>query len=230
MKKMIIVHDLGRFRRENPSLKHQDAILPPQGKDFGRDLFGHKVKKFEAHVTVNSNATGEKKFEPVKDKDGSVVDYKNVRLAGYLSVFRGPDGGDRDGEYIKTGAYKETLERFKTNPVMLKDHRNQTDSIAGSFDVVREDDKGLWVEGNLSHSPENRHARFLVAEGHLKTLSIGGIFHYEEDGRGIFKVDLFEGSLVAVPADPDAIVSTRDFTEEDVKRYKNFLPVKTDRD
>ena len=113
------------------------------------------------------------------------------------------------------------------NPVLLKDHRNSTDHMMGSFSQAKETPDGLAVSGDLVNSPEARHQRFLIAEGHLKTLSIGGIFHYKEDGRGIFRVDLFEGSLTPVPADPEAIVSVRSIDEDDIKRFKRFSGLET---
>ena len=64
-----------------------------------------------------------------------------------------------------------------------------------------------------------RDTRFKVAEGHLKTLSMGGLFHYKEDGRGIFKVDLWEGSLTPIPANPDATFSVRSLTDDE----KHFI-------
>ena len=87
---------------------------------------------------------------------------------------------------------------------MLIDHENSTRSLAGSYTEIREDDMGLYVEGKLSNAPELATVRTLIAEGHLKTLSIGGMFYYEEDGKGIAQVDLMEISLVAIPMNPDA--------------------------
>jgi hypothetical protein len=62
--------------------------------------------------------------------------------------------------------------------------------------------------------------RFKVAEGVLKCLSMGGIFYYREDKRGIFKVALWEGSLTPIPANPDAIVSVRSLTDIEVKKVE----------
>lgn len=87
---------------------------------------------------------------------------------------------------------------------MLIDHENSVRNIAGSYAKMEEDDKGLLVEGRLSNAPELSTVRALVAEGHLKTLSIGGLFYYEADGKAISQVDLLEVSLVAIPMNPDA--------------------------
>jgi HK97 family phage prohead protease len=96
-----------------------------------------------------------------------------------------------------------------TNPVMLIDHRMSVENIAGHYTIVREDDRGLFVQGQVSNSPHMKHARFALMEKSLRTLSIGGIWVYEPDGRTISKAYLFEISLVAVPANPDAIIQAR---------------------
>ena len=178
-----------------------------------------KVLHFDA--TVELEVPDVKKIQVIKDGE-KVVDYRDVSIRGYLSTFANALKADRDGEYVMPGAFEETLKRFRTNPVMLIDHRNAVGNIAGSFTTAEEDAKGLYVEGMLSNAPGNIDVRFKLVERHLKTMSIGGIFHFSEDRRGIFKVDLFEGSLVAVPSNPEAIVSVREATEQEIKRA-NFL-------
>ena len=87
---------------------------------------------------------------------------------------------------------------------MLIDHENSVNNIAGSYTRVEEDENGLYLEGKISNAPELATVRMLIAEGHLQTLSIGGMFYYEDDGKAISEVDLFEVSLVAIPMNPDA--------------------------
>lgn len=178
-----------------------------------------KLMRWDAQIDLASQDT--KKFDTVKDGD-RVVDYQNVTLKGYLSTFKTTTESDRDGDYVDEGAFTETIRKFMKNPVLLVNHRNEVQSLAGSFTVVKEDKRGLYVEAMLSNSQsENmKDVRAKVAEGHLRTLSMGGIFHYKEDGRGIFKVDLWEGSLTPIPANPDAIFSTRELTEHEMKKVQ----------
>lgn len=179
-----------------------------------------RAKLFAVRTQVQLQDGDGKGFEPVKDESGEVCDYRNVRIKGYLSTWRETTAADRDGDAVEKGAFTETIPMFMRNPVMLLNHRNSTENICGSFTVVREDDRGLYVEGTLSNAATDdlRRVRCLVAEGHLRTLSMGGMFYYREDGRSIFKVSLWEGSLVAIPANPDAIVSTRALTSDEEKR------------
>jgi HK97 family phage prohead protease len=172
------------------------------------------VKRFHADVELELDA---KKVESIKDGEGNIIDYRNVRLTGYLSTFKHVTESDRQGDYVEAGAFRDTLKRFMQNPVMLTDHRNSVANLAGTFTDMKEDKNGLRFEALLSNAPGNIDVRFKVAEGMLRTTSMGGIFHYKEDGRGIFKVDLWEGSLTPIPANPDARFSVRDLDDTDRK-------------
>jgi HK97 family phage prohead protease len=177
----------------------------------------HKTMRFDGQLPFECMDT--KKVKPV-EQDGKIVDYRDVTIKGYLSTF---NNVDRDGEAVERGAFKETIKTFMGgNPVMLIQHRNNVGDIAGKFVVMREDDKGLYVEAEVSNSPALADVRFKIMEGSLRTMSIGGIWHYKEDGRTIFKVDLFEGSLVAIPANPKAIIQVRELNEEDRKRMSEL--------
>jgi len=176
-----------------------------------------RIKRFEAAVGIELEDA--KKPDVVKEGD-NIIDYRNVRIRGYLSTFKSTTESDRHGDYVDEGAFRETIARFMLNPVLLTDHRNTVAMLAGNFTMMKEDKKGLLFEATLSNSPSNIDARFKIAEGMLKTTSMGGIFHYKEDGRGIFKVDLWEGSLTPIPANPDARFNVRALSDQDKKYLK----------
>lgn len=181
------------------------ASLPPPSDNRSPTDWA-LLKRWDASLDIA--APDAKKLEAVT-KDGVVIDYRNVQLRGYLSTFKETTEADRQGDYVDPGAFTDTLKRFAANPVLLQDHRNQVDSLAGVFTEFKEDRRGLYVEAMLSNAPGLLNTRFKVAEGFLRTLSMGGLFHYKEDGRGIFKVDLWEGSLIPIPANPDARFQVR---------------------
>lgn len=156
------------------------------------------TKIFKASLPIEKEL-----LEPIYKGD-RIVDYKNVIFKGYGSTNETITEGDRIGDYLRRGAFKETIKEFRKNPVMLIDHENSVHNIAGSYTRVEEDKNGLYLEGKISDAPHLANVRMLVAEGHLQTLSIGGMFYYEDDGKAISKVDLMEVSLVAIPMNPDA--------------------------
>lgn len=229
-KQMVIVRDKEpRFRivktKRAPRIvqprKPTAPVIAPKKK--AKPAPRHKLMRFDAKVDISG--ADSKKFDVIKSGD-QVVDYQNVVVKGYLSTFKGTTASDRDGEYVEPGAFKDCLPRFRKNPVMLRDHRNAVEYQCGSFTVIKEDSKGLYVEGLLSNSPADfmKHTRALVAEGHLKTMSMGGLFYYKDDGRGIFKVELYEGTLTPIPANPDALFSVRALTDHERKWLKFVEP------
>lgn len=189
---------------------HQARGLPSSHE------FDH-IKRFQADVELEAPDT--KRIETIKDSSGTVVDYRNVSLKGYLSTWKETTESDRQGDAVERGAFKETIPKFMQNPILLVDHRNMVSNIAGKFVSVKEDKRGLAVEAELSNAPDQISVRFKIVEGQLQTLSMGGIWHFKEDGRTIFKVDLWEGSLIAIPANPDARFSARSLNE----REKHYL-------
>ena len=201
-----------RFVRKKSPTKIEDQAPATEQEELD------DIKRFETRMDLSSPDS--KAFRAVNGKDDLVEDYLDVTIKGYLSTFQETTPSDRQGDYVIPGAFKETLKKFRENPVLLRDHRNTTDSLSGSFTVIKEDKRGLYVEAMLSNAPDVKSIRFKVAEGHLRSLSMGGLFHYESDGRGIFKVDLFEGSLTPVPANPDALTSTRSLTSDEKKAIK----------
>lgn len=196
-----------RIRRED--LSPIDAVA----------VTGRDVKRWQNDSPVE----GLKKVE-VKDSNGNIIDYRDVTFDGYGSTFQGTTPEDRDGDYILPGAFDKTLKSFRANPVMLTDHTRSVKNLMGSYPKVSITDRGLALSGQLTNSahPDAVHTRALVAEGHLKTLSIGGMFFYLEDYRGIQEITLYETSLVVVPANPDALFTVRSLdTESAEKAFKH---------
>jgi HK97 family phage prohead protease len=163
-----------------------------------------KMKAWEERSDIRNT-----KKVMIPDENGMVIDYKDVTINGYLSTFESMTKADRDGDYVKATAFDKSVGKFSKNPVMLMDHKNDIEHLAGSFTGIQKDGNGLAVIGKVSNAPELRKVRFLVAEGHLKSLSMGGLFLYGQDGKSINEVDLWEGSLVPVPANPDARFAVR---------------------
>lgn len=163
------------------------------------------------------------KFATIESEDKRIIDYKDVTISGYGSTFEHITPRDRSGDYVIAGAFDEAIKSFMKNPVMLVDHWMAVDHLAGSWTNATVDSIGLKLDGLISNAPDMKSVRFKVVEKHLKTLSMGGLFQYTEDGFGIEKVYLFEVSLVTVPCNPDCLFSCRTATAETVaKAFKQF--------
>ena len=194
---------------ENGLLLASDSVIDLDASaltPYDAPYVERKMAAWQSNETLSQEGM---KGVAIKDQSNRVVDYADVMIAGYGSTFAHVTAKDRDGDTVMPGAFTETIREFKRNPVMLIDHKNSVENIAGSYTEVVQDDVGLRVIGKVSNAPELRTIRFLIMEGHLKTLSMGGVFLYGPDGHTIEKVYLFEISLVAIPANPDAIFQAR---------------------
>ena len=130
-------------------------------------------------------------------------------IAGYASVYGGPP--DSYGDVIAPGAFKRTIAEHKaagTMPVLLWAH-DQTCPIGKLTDLV-EDRRGLLIEGQLNKSTEaGREALAHLKAGDVSGLSIGykvasGGFKFQDRTRLLTDVDLFEVSVVSIPANARA--------------------------
>jgi len=130
----------------------------------------------------------------------------SLKFSGYASVF---DGLDSYGDTIKAGAYKNTIE-VRDRPVQLR--WNHYGPVIGKFTEIYEDEKGLFVSGELTkgHSVAEDTAA-LLRHGAISGMSIGYVVKdSEQDGvvRVLKDIELFEISIVETPADNNAHITT----------------------
>lgn len=130
----------------------------------------------------------------------------SLQFSGYASVF---DGLDSYGDTIKAGAYKNTI-TDRERPVQLR--WNHYGPVIGKFTEMYEDEKGLFVSGELTkgHSVAEDTAA-LLRHGAISGLSIGySVKDSEQQGvvRVLKDIELFEISIVETPADNNAHIQT----------------------
>jgi HK97 family phage prohead protease len=134
------------------------------------------------------------------------------RVAGYASLF-GVE--DRGGDVVAPGAYCDGLARAAAEGRRIKMlWQHEASEVIGVWEVLREDAKGLWVEGRLLEGVgRGREAAALLAEGALDGLSIGyTVKRAGRDGQGrrvLHEVELWEVSLVTFPMLPSARVAAK---------------------
>jgi HK97 family phage prohead protease len=156
------------------------------------------------------------------------------RFAGYASVF---GGTDTYGDTIVRGAFESTL-RSNGKPKMFYNH--DWHMPIGKYPVAKEDDKGLYVEGEYTPGMTlAAEVRAAMKHGTIDGLSIGGFVKkgdYDETdtGRVIRRwANLIEVSPVVFPADTAARVDASsvkgvDLSEsiaelETVRDFERFL-------
>lgn len=146
------------------------------------------------------------------------VDEQKRRISGYASTFGNVDSA-RD--IVIKGCFLESIGRKK--PKMLYEH----DKLLGLWDVVMEDDKGLYVEGGIPKTTLGNDVYELAMAGALDSLSIGYIaqeFEWNDKNiRLLKKVDLMEVSLVTFPANEMAKITSVKSAPQTERDFENFL-------
>lgn len=141
-------------------------------------------------------------------------------FSGYASVFNGVDSY---GDTIIAGAYKNTLEN-RERPIQLR--WNHYGPVIGKFTTIIEDEKGLFVEGELTkgHSVAEDTAALLRHQA-ISGMSIGFyVREADESGpiRKLKEIELVEISIVETPADTAAQISSVK-SAESLKEIERFL-------
>lgn len=141
-----------------------------------------------------------------------IFDEEKGIFEGYASVFGNEDAY---GDIVHKGAFLESLSKRK--PKLLWQHK--IDEPIGIYTEVREDEKGLFVKGSLeTESDFGKRVYNLLKKGALDGLSIGysvaeggSEFDKEKQIRNLKKVNLFEISLVTMPANDKAtLINVKD--------------------
>ena len=149
-----------------------------------------------------------------EDEDGSV----NIRgLASTNSM-------DRVGDVINHDAWTKSggLENFEKNPIILFNHDyNKPIGRATSMEVSTD---GLELGAKISKSAGE--IKDLIKDGVLGAFSVGfrvkdAVYNEETDGLEIKDAELFEVSVVSVPANQTAMFSLAKSFDSD-KEYQEF--------
>jgi hypothetical protein len=137
---------------------------------------------------------------------------KNLSATGEVVGLASVYGNiDRQGEAVAPGAFRASVERAMASGrglPMLREHNAQL--ACGSWTGFEDIGGALRVTGKLAMQTEiGRETRELVAAGALTGLSIGfaNASRVRANGRTIITSgDLLEVSLVAIPANPGAVI------------------------
>lgn len=165
----------------------------------------------------------EHKLAPIEAVEFKFTEARKGFFSGYASRFHGTDAY---GDTIAPGAYVKTLES-RRSPIQLRwNHRGP---VIGKWLSAHEDEKGLYVEGELTpgHSvAEDVYAS--MKHGAVTGLSIGyripeGGAQKLDDGRRLLKsIDLVEISVVESPADLAAQISSVKSALEEAESLKEI--------
>lgn len=155
--------------------------------------------------------------EIIKDENG---ENEELKITGYATT----NDKDRHGDIVEASAWKGGLKNYLNNPIILAYHKH--DEPIGLTVELEHDEKGLKITALISKAAGNIYD--LIKEGVLRTFSVGfiakdGEYIREENTFYITKAELYEVSVVSVPANAQAVFSVmKNFdNESDYESFKS---------
>lgn len=187
------------------------------------------------------------KFKLIKDKEffQIVCDQKSVReiidgdnKAYEIEWYASTKDKDRMNDVVEPTAFEETLKQYMTNPIVLLQH--DMDKPIGNVVEASIDEKWLFIRAKITEDTDWVFSK--LKNGVLRTFSIWyrvkdfeTVENVNADGEysytNIIKsLELFEISIVSVPANPFALVKSFDScfkAEEEMENKEEEKPVET---
>ena len=149
-------------------------------------------------------------------------------FTGYGSIFGNEDQGS---DIMQKGAFSKSLQNRPASKVKML-YQHKTDEPIGVFTEIYEDNKGLFVKGQLAMGTQKgREAYELLKMGALDGMSIGFRADpekqgYNENKRGVRtlkEVDLMEISLVTFPMNESALIETVKGNAKNIREWETIL-------
>lgn len=151
-----------------------------------------------------------------------LLDYQ---FEGYLSTY---GNVDRDGDVMVKGCFDASLKQKSIVPLLWNHNQN---SVIGKLELSS-NEKGLAAKGYLNLKDEKaQNILDLLKMGALDSMSVGFIVHDHQPvqkdrpfgGWNITKAEVYEGSIVTVPANDQAVIQNVKSFETDEKELKDLV-------
>lgn len=163
-----------------------------------------------------------------KDDNNAMVVSGYVNMTEELSEVLG--SGQKFREKIKKGAFKEAIQKNKNIDFLIEhDEQKIIASTANNSLTLTEDEKGLYMEAELTPTSYAKDYYELVKSGIVKNLSFGFRALKEkwenikgETIRTIEDLELFEVSIVRNPAYAQSVISARGLALSHTEIPKNI--------
>ena len=138
------------------------------------------------------------------------------KIAGYFSTY--DEEPDSYGDIIKPGAFTETIQKRKESghPFPLC-FNHDFSKVIGVVDSVEDTEKGPYIEGHFLDTELANDVRKMLMSGAIYQFSFAyDVLGWEEPSKelrdkGVFnvltKLEVFEISVVTVPANQNAVVT-----------------------
>jgi len=210
---------------------YEEAISKGYGNDEEEDKYSSSYKKPKKKSVCVCNGDGscqcDTELKHLTFESEIKSDAKGI-FTGYGSIFGNEDQGN---DVMKKGAFTKSLTRRPASKVKML-YQHKTDEPIGIFTEMYEDNKGLYVKGQLAMGTQKgREAYELLKMGALDGMSIGFKADpdkqgYNENKRGVRtlkEVDLMEISLVTFPMNESALIETVKGNAKNIREWEKIL-------
>jgi HK97 family phage prohead protease len=185
---------------DRPGVPARRVLLPsPRRRTSER-------RPLRAALTHGPERSGNMERKTITLAGAGVSEAGTGSFSGYASLFGVLDS---QGDIVARGAYSATLPRFVERGFIAWSH-DWSDPVA-TIREAKEDDRGLYITADFHSDEASQRARTRTVErirrGKFMGLSIGYqpvVADQTDAGRVLRQIDLFETSLVTVPALADA--------------------------
>ncbi len=134
------------------------------------------------------------------------IDGDDWEVSGYVSVF---DNVDLGKDIVRKGAFTKSLKSGRKVRFL---YSHDPRAVLGVPKELKEDTKGLFGRFKITKTRLGEETHMLLKDGAIDSFSFGYMasdYNYmDDDVRELKSVDIFEASLVAMPMNPDAIVTS----------------------
>ena len=219
----------GKPEERKPGTKPDDELeqMDHYGEEHDKDKKKPKRKKSLCVCHDDGRCQCDSEIKKIVFESEVKSDAKGI-FTGYGSIFGNEDQGN---DIVQKGAFTKSLaERPASKVKMLFQHK--TDEPIGVFTEIYEDQKGLFVKGQLAMGTQKgRETYELLKMGALDGMSIGFKADpqkqgYNENKRGIRtlkEVDLMEISLVTFPMNEEAMVQSVKGNSKSIRDWEKIL-------
>ena len=219
----------GKPEERKPGTKPDDELeqMDHYGEEHDKDKKKPKRKKSICVCQDDGRCQCDSEIKKLVFESEVKSDAKGI-FTGYGSIFGNEDQGN---DIVQKGAFTKSLaERPASKVKMLFQHK--TDEPIGVFTEIYEDQKGLFVKGQLAMGTQKgRETYELLKMGALDGMSIGFKADpqkqgYNENKRGIRtlkEVDLMEISLVTFPMNEEAMVQSVKGNSKSIRDWEKIL-------
>jgi HK97 family phage prohead protease len=164
--------------------------------------------------------TGELKMKKMKKPQrilNCLIDWDQKQItkdaSGKMTIkgYANTNDKDRVGDVVLPTAFAKTLKEYMENPVVLYQH--DWDQVIGKCVKAEVTDDGLYVECEISGAKDVEDVKTKIAEGSLKTFSIGyneidADYDESKAANVVKELELLEISVVTIPCNPKAKFTT----------------------